>query len=116
MKADVIPEDGWTPTNVYFSVDRLDPIMKKNIHLVQAISNGRDKQKTPLERLQHLWKFDHGMRRQSWDKKSYRLMYRKIVLLWNMHMELYGWKWCHIEFYKFFIRRYLVWPNATTGK
>jgi len=31
-------------------------------------------------------------------------------------MELYGWKWCHIEFYKFFIKRCPVWPNATTGK
>ena len=116
MKADVIPEDRWIPTNVYFSVHRLDPIMKKNFHLVQAISHGQDKLQTPLERLQHLWEFDDGMRRQSWDKKSYRLMYRKILLLWNMHMELYGWKWCHIEFTKFFIRRCPVWPNATTGK
>jgi len=98
MKADVIPEDGWTPTNMYFSVDRMDPIIKKDIHLVKAISNGRDKPKTPLERLQHMWEFDDGMRRQSWDKKSYRLIYRKIVLLWNMHMEIYSWKWCHIEF------------------
>jgi len=47
MKADIIPEDGWTSTNVNFSVDRLDPIMKNDIHLVQAISNGRDKRKTP---------------------------------------------------------------------
>lgn len=54
MKADRIPEDGLQNENIYFSVAVINRYMKSNIHLVKAVSNGRENPKTPFQRLQHL--------------------------------------------------------------
>ena len=107
--------EDWKIGEICFSVDGLDKEMVEPIQLVQDISNGRTEVKNTLERLDHVWNFDDGLYR-SWDKKHYRLQYQKVVNVWNSYMEKHGWKWCNMEFYKFFARRCFVWPNATTGK
>ena len=90
--------------------------MTRPIELVKTTSNGRNLPKGPLERLQHRWEFDDNLIRKSWHKKKYRLSYQQVVNLWNKYLEPCGWKWSHIEFCKFFIRRYPIWPNTTTSK
>lgn len=111
-----VPANGWKINDVLFSIQPLTRILRDDIQLVAFISNGRAIPKSTLERLDHLWNFEDGLHRLSWEKKSYRLIYQKICKLWNTRLAKFGWFWSHQEFYKFFIRRCTIWPNATTGK
>lgn len=113
--------DGQTP--IGFCYRAIDGIMEEPLAMVKDISNGRTKPKTIVERLEHLWAFDEQEQSQTdnsmsrkWEKKHYRLRYQTGVKIWNSKLAESGWEWNNLEFFKYFIRRCHIWPNATTQK
>jgi hypothetical protein len=85
--------------------------------LDSQLSFGTEKGKSALERLLHLWVFDDGLKRQNWEDKKYRVLYKTLVTNWNVLFGEYAdWEWSHIEFLKHFVRKCWIWPNASTTK
>ena len=75
---------------IYFSINKVNIKMKENLTLVGQYSNGRKNPKIPSERLQHLWEFHDGLTHTGWSNPTYRLMYQKVVLLWNSSLKTLG--------------------------
>ncbi|KAI5779916.1 hypothetical protein DFH27DRAFT_365363 [Peziza echinospora] len=115
----------WTPSNPVFVYSELDKLMEEEIQLVQSTSNGRQAPKTIQQRLSHLFAYDGqitGSQEEKmeckWDKKFYRLRYKKGVEIWNHHLAQFDFNfhWSNVEFFKYFVRRCTLWPNSTTQK
>ena len=54
---------------------------------------GTDKGKTAMERLLHLWSYDDDLKRQGWEDKKYRVLYKTMIISWNgLFGEFTGWE------------------------
>ena len=113
-KASLLPNrtpDEWIPNQIKFSRDGIKSIWHR-----EKIVFVDNPERSPMDRARHLWCWEDGRARVKWDRKKYRVLYREIVLFWNQHLEVLGWKWSHTEFLKFFTSTCWIWPNNTTQK